>query len=100
MSDDDSIDTIDPSCLDIQKALDIARNTEGDLDPNVSNYLESAVNDIWGRINSHPDSYVLTRDEFAVFNYYIRRFDGLPIAQNAVARYWLSTAANQPAPRS
>ncbi|KAK5134245.1 hypothetical protein LTR08_006788 [Meristemomyces frigidus] len=74
--------------LNYQRAIDIARNTEGDLDPTVNEYLERAVADIWGRIGSEPDSYLLSKDEFAVFNFYIRRFEGVPQAQQAVARYW------------
>ncbi|KAI7550101.1 hypothetical protein KC331_g3398 [Hortaea werneckii] len=79
--------------LNYQRAIDIARNTEGDLDPNVNEYLEKAVSDIWGRIQMQPDSYILTKDEFAVFNFYIRRFEGLPQAQQAVARYWQQASA-------
>jgi hypothetical protein len=77
--------------LTYQRAIDIARNTEGDLDPNVNNYLEGAIADIWQRINDNPQAYILSRDEFAVFNYYIRRFEGSPIAEQAVARYWRAT---------
>lgn len=74
--------------LNYQRALDIARNTEGELDPAVRDYLERALGDIWGRIQQQPDTYVLSRDEFAVFNYYIDRFEGLPETQPAIARYW------------
>ncbi len=74
--------------LTYQRAIDIARNTEGDLDSSVNEYLENAVTDIWTRINENQDSYILSRDEFAVFNYYIRRFEGSPIAEKAVDRYW------------
>jgi hypothetical protein len=81
--------------LTYQRAIDIARNTEGDLDPTVNAYLESAISDIWSRINENSATYVLNKDEFAVFNYYIRRFEGSPIAQQAVDRYW-RTASEQP----
>ncbi|KAK4549741.1 hypothetical protein LTR36_005042 [Oleoguttula mirabilis] len=63
--------------LNYQRAIDIARNTEGDLDPTVDEYLERAVSDIWERIQGQPETYVLTKDEFAVFNFYIRRFEGI-----------------------
>ncbi|KAK5127571.1 hypothetical protein LTR85_006911 [Meristemomyces frigidus] len=56
--------------LNYQRAVDIARNTEGELDPTVNEYLEQAVSDIWARIEVEPDTYVLTKDEFAVFNFY------------------------------
>ena len=85
--------------LTYQRAIDIARNTEGDLDPTVSNYLEGAINDIWTRINEQQTTYVLTKDEFAVFNYYIRRFEGDPVAEQAIARYWRVTTEPPPARR-
>ena len=81
-----SIDGI--GTLTYQRAIDIARNTEGDLDPTVSRYLEQAITAIWERINQQPDTYLLTKDEFAVFNYYIRRFDGVTNAEKAIDRYW------------
>ncbi|TKA75512.1 hypothetical protein B0A49_05425 [Cryomyces minteri] len=74
--------------LTIQRALDMARNTEGDLDPTVSAYLEEILGDIWDRIQAQPDTYILSKEEFAVFNYYRQRFDGSDIAQRAVARFW------------
>lgn len=76
--------------LTIQRALDIARNTEGDLDPAVADYLEARLAEVWGRIQAQPDDYILTKDEFAIFNYYIRRFEDSLIAERAVARFWRS----------
>ena len=84
--------------LTYQRAIDIARNTEGDLDPSVNAYLEGAIADIWKRVNENRDNCILTKDEFAVFNYYIRRFDGQPVAEQAIARYWRN-AAEQPSQR-
>ncbi|EMC97114.1 hypothetical protein BAUCODRAFT_68819 [Baudoinia panamericana UAMH 10762] len=74
--------------LNLQRALDIARNTEGELDLSVRDYLERALVDIWGRIKQQPDAYILTKDEFAVFNYYIQRFEAYPEAEPAISRYW------------
>lgn len=84
--------------LTYQRAIDIARNTEGELNPTVNAYLEGAISHIWTLINEHSASYVLSKDEFAVFNYYIRRFEGSPVAQQAVDRYW-RTASEQPSMR-
>ena len=83
--------------LNYQRAIDIARNTEGDLDPSVYEYLEQALSDIWERIQSEPNTYILSKDEFAVFNFYVRRFEGVPQAEQAVARYWQHTRAHEPA---
>lgn len=44
--------------LTYQRAIDIARNTEGDLDPNVTAYLEDAVTEITNNLESYPDSYL------------------------------------------
>jgi len=52
---------------------------------------------IWGRITAEPDTYILNVDEFALFNFFIARFqspDLVVIAENAIARYW--THAGQP----
>ncbi|SMR60741.1 unnamed protein product [Zymoseptoria tritici ST99CH_1A5] len=77
--------------LDYQSAIDIARNSEGELDPTVSAYLELALTDIWSRISLNPTSYIMTKDEFAVFNFYRARFEGDQVAEQAVARYWSHT---------
>lgn len=73
--------------LTYQRALDIARNTEGTLNPEVAAYLDQACVDISNRINAEPDSYILTKDEFAVFNFYRSRFSGV-VAEAAVERFW------------
>jgi hypothetical protein len=78
--------------LTYQRAIDIARNTEGDLDASVTAYLEEAVTEINNNLESYPDSYLLSKDEFAVFNYFRSRFQG-ELAERAVDRYWRSTHA-------
>ncbi|OQO10472.1 hypothetical protein B0A48_03769 [Cryoendolithus antarcticus] len=80
--------------LTYQSAIEIARNTEDDLDSNVADYLESAVNSMQLNIESYPDSYVLSKDEFAVFNYFRSRFSG-EVAEHAVDRYWRSTMLDE-----
>lgn len=74
--------------LDAQRALDIARNTEDDLDPVISDFLESELAQLWARIQAKPEDYILTKDEFAVFNFFIARFSGSEVAEKAIARYW------------
>nr|POE85504.1 hypothetical protein CFP56_43820 [Quercus suber] len=82
--------------LTYQRAIDLARNTEGDLDPALRDYLHSAINDIWLRIQADPD-YILTKDEFPLFNFYIRRFEGHKQAEDAIARYWSTITASKEA---
>ncbi|MCJ1232589.1 hypothetical protein MMC14_000542 [Varicellaria rhodocarpa] len=73
----------------ISKALELVRNTESDNVPPAANAtLERAIQDIWRRIQTSPESYVMTKDEFAVFNYYRSRFSGSDVARKAVGRFW------------
>ncbi|KAK3639634.1 hypothetical protein LTR22_017367 [Elasticomyces elasticus] len=74
--------------LDYRRALRIARNTEGDLEPDVREYLERALNDIRGHLQQEPDSYILTKDEFAILNFYVHRFVRHPEVEAAISRYW------------
>lgn len=78
----------------VAEALEIARDSpDGARDPVVSGILESALSQIWARVTSGPDSYVMTPGEFAVFNFYQHRFLGNKIAVAARARYWNNTHA-------
>lgn len=81
-------DTVGP--LDAQRALDIARNTEGDLDPRISDFLELKLSQLWTRLQAEPDKYILTKDEFAVFNFFISRFRGSETAEKAISRFWMN----------
>lgn len=69
----------------VLQSLERARNCEeSDEDRNI---LEDAVTELWERVQSQPDTYVFTPDEFALFNYFIARFQG-SVARGAVARFW------------
>jgi hypothetical protein len=73
----------------VTHALETARDSEeGARDPAVINILETAVAEIWAKIQAHPASYIMTRDEFAVFNYFQGRFVGSQLATSARKRYW------------
>jgi hypothetical protein len=75
--------------ISVIQALEIARDSEeGAQDPTVVSVLESAMTAIWSKIEAQPDSYVMTRSEFAVLNYFQRRFDGNGLASAAKKRYW------------
>lgn len=76
-----------PAVVNVSQALEIARDSsEGD--PTVIKVLETALSDIWRKIEAHPTSYVMTREEFAVFNYFQERFAGQELAAAARKRYW------------
>jgi hypothetical protein len=73
----------------IRQALERARNCEdGTVDAQTTALLEAAITELWTRIQRDPDTYVLTRDEFALFNYFLERYRGSTVAQRAVARFW------------
>ena len=77
------------SQLTVARALEIVRNNEeGQVHPSVTAVLERAIGDIWRKIQAQPTSYVMGREEFAVFNFYRNRFKDSQIAQQAVARFW------------
>ncbi|CAD0089237.1 unnamed protein product [Aureobasidium vineae] len=94
MAQRDSMDIDITGVLDIQRALDIARNTEGDLDRSVAKYLEEQLAGVWSRLESRPDSYVLNKDEFAIFNYFVGRYQDSQVAEKAIARFWSSYQDN------
>lgn len=78
-----------PADITIAQALEVARDSlEGAQDESVQSILEAALGEIWGKIQAQPMSYVMTREEFAVFNYFQQRFEGQKIAVEAKRRYW------------
>ena len=73
----------------VSRALEYVRNSDtGDIHPSVSAILERALADIWQRIQASPNSYIMTKEEFAVFNYYRERFVNSDVARRAVGRFW------------
>ena len=78
--------------LTLQRALDVARNSEGTLDPAIAAYLERELANTWARILHQPDTYLMTKDELSLFNYYRARFERNPrdsaIARAAIDRFW------------
>jgi hypothetical protein len=74
--------------LTLQRALDIARNSEGGVDPAITEFLEKKLGELWARLQAAPNSYIFTKDEFALFNYYRARFGSSEIARSATQRFW------------
>ncbi|OWP01561.1 hypothetical protein B2J93_8588 [Marssonina coronariae] len=71
------------------QALELARDSpEGAQDPTVVEILEAALTEIWRKVKAQPASYVMTRDEFAIFNYFQHRSVGQQLAIAARKRYW------------
>ncbi|EWY80614.1 hypothetical protein FOYG_16553 [Fusarium oxysporum NRRL 32931] len=73
----------------VAQSLDIARDSpDGASYPSIRQILESALEEIWTKVQDQPDSYVMTRDEFAVFSFFQHRFTGDKMAVAARKRYW------------
>ncbi|KAF3017709.1 hypothetical protein E8E14_001778 [Neopestalotiopsis sp. 37M] len=82
--------------LTVSQALQISRESPHDaLDPAVSNILEDEFAQICSEMQSQPDSYVMTHDEFAVFNHFQQRFQGNRVADDARSRYWAAQRSSQ-----
>ncbi|KAI0141664.1 hypothetical protein GGR57DRAFT_400264 [Xylariaceae sp. FL1272] len=79
----------DSSSSEVIQALEIARESpDGARDPTISSILESALANIWGKVQAHPDSYIMSRDEFAIFNLFQHRFLDDRLATAARKRFW------------
>jgi DNA-binding CsgD family transcriptional regulator len=66
----------------------LRESPDGAQDATICKILEVAITGIWGKVQDQPDSYVMDRDEFAVFNYFQHRFKGDAVAVAARKRYW------------
>ncbi|MCJ1270677.1 hypothetical protein MMC22_010574 [Lobaria immixta] len=75
--------------LTVARALEIIRTSEdGQVPSSVNAVLERTLSEIWHRIQTEPATYVMTKDEFTIFNRYRARFNANRLAQQAVARFW------------
>ncbi|KAJ8133000.1 hypothetical protein O1611_g626 [Lasiodiplodia mahajangana] len=74
---------------DVIQALEIARESpEAASHGTIRDMLESALAGIWGRVLADECGYVMSRDEFAIFNFFQDRFRNNPVAAGARKRYW------------
>lgn len=78
-----------PSMSEVSQALEIARESPaGASDLKVRKLLDQAISHIWAKVQAQPNDYIMTREEFSVFNYFQHRFVGDRKAVAARARYW------------
>ncbi|KAF5596358.1 hypothetical protein FPCIR_4013 [Fusarium pseudocircinatum] len=76
----------------VAQSLEIARESpDGASYPSIRDILESALEEIWTKVQDQPDSYIMTKDEFAVFNFFQHRFAGDQMAIAARKRFWKAT---------
>lgn len=77
---------------DIPRNLQLVRNSDGSQVPESAILaLENALNQIWALLRAYPDTYLMSDDEFAVFNRYRSRYEqgqDAIINKDATARYW------------
>ncbi|KAI1425643.1 hypothetical protein F5Y12DRAFT_352486 [Xylaria sp. FL1777] len=74
---------------DVIQALEIARDSpEAAGHGAIRDLLESALAGIWNRVLADESRYVMSRDEFAIFNFFQDRFRNNPLAMTARKRYW------------
>ncbi|OTA88319.1 hypothetical protein M434DRAFT_399078 [Hypoxylon sp. CO27-5] len=85
-------------CIDYTKTisvLEVARETPDALyDPSIRNVLEKALHEIWRRITADPEQYIMSRDEFAVFNFFQYLYDDdirRRLAAKARENYWTNS---------
>ncbi|KAF2635124.1 hypothetical protein P280DRAFT_381728, partial [Massarina eburnea CBS 473.64] len=55
-------------------AVRIAQNAESGVDPQLAQYLERKLGEVWAKLQAQPNAYILPPDEFALINYYRSRF--------------------------
>ena len=73
----------------VPEAINIVKqHRHGEIDPDVTSVLARTANDIWQRLKAQPSTYVLTKEEFAVFTYCRGVFGDDEIVQQAIARFW------------
>ncbi|MCJ1412280.1 hypothetical protein MMC19_006373 [Ptychographa xylographoides] len=77
--------------INVSKALELVRNSEtGEVHPGVDATLEQEVANLWHRIQQRPNTYIMDKQEFAVFNYFRGRgrFGDTLMVRQAVERFW------------
>ena len=73
--------------LTIPKALEIAK-ANNEIPANVVQLLERSNTSIWQKIQAHPTTYIMTKDEYMVLNYFQERYKNNASYDQAVARFW------------
>ncbi|KAI0540606.1 hypothetical protein GGR58DRAFT_460286 [Xylaria digitata] len=81
---------------DVIEALEIARDSpEAASHGVIRDLLELALKGIWDSILA-DHRYVMSRDEFAIFNFFQCRFRNSTIAMAARKRYWDNLSVSPP----
>lgn len=74
-------------------ALAYARNCDTEIHPEVSHFLEAEINKLWTVLQSSPE-YVMHADEFALFNFFVYRFQDSAVIERAISAFWQNYKIN------
>ncbi|ROT34465.1 hypothetical protein SODALDRAFT_331574 [Sodiomyces alkalinus F11] len=72
----------------VARALQTVRENPDNAYPELVHILNEAVSSLWSRLLAAPDTYIMTPDEFALFNYFQHRTLDAHVAREARRRYW------------
>ncbi|KAI0443097.1 hypothetical protein F4803DRAFT_574942 [Xylaria telfairii] len=85
---------------DVMLALEVARDSpDAASQGTIRDTLEAALAGIWGRIMADEFGYIMSRDEFAIFNFFQDRFRKNPVATRARKRYWDNLSVPESSPQ-
>ena len=73
--------------MNVSKALEIAKSNP-DVPAEVTTKLEQKNADVWQKVQSKPNTYILDREEYAVLNYYQERYKNNSRYDEAIKRFW------------
>ena len=76
-----------PRPLTVPECLHLINAGEVNI-PEVSATLERALKDVYRRIKAEPEVYVMSKDEYAVLNFYQERFNNDRLFEQAIYRFW------------
>lgn len=75
------------SQMTVSKALEIAK-ANPDVPAEVAAKLEQKNRDVWQKVQSKPNTYILDMEEYAVLNYYQEEYKNNPRYDEAIKRFW------------
>jgi hypothetical protein len=74
--------------IQLSEAVRIAQNSEPGVNPKLAQYLERKLAEVYAKLQTNPNSYILPPDEFALINYYRSRFGNSDLIIRATRRFW------------
>lgn len=76
--------------MSIKDALQIAKNSTQTTPTTIqaNQRLEGAKIDILRSLQAQPNSYVMSREQFSVLNYFHERYKSNELVTQAIARFW------------